>query len=352
MNTIIGPSLGYIHVHPFRILLLGDYHTPIDSKRPTMLTNRLPTTLNIISHLASRVPIHIFLEDSTFIRHTSETKRLCTEQRDKQCSATTCERLRLEDTSPNGSSNHPSTLRGLNEYLFMCGRDQRICPLNEESRVHRIDIRAQLFVQTSNGGIMQVTDDRSFTTSNVDIVCDSLRLLIHTRNAQSVALKSGVSPSVLNPVCLALHKWQKLRPSEYRSFQDWWYDRAIGIYDPRHRSPGFACSTDYANMWNDIHLTQGQRRSLLFTICTNAIMDAMCIASIMLNYILYARDPPLLVVYLGCAHAELTNDYFRIVHTSIPIEAIQNADHLTPVSKLIDFPAGKLDKFLQKEEQN
>jgi len=343
MNTIIGPSLGYIHFNPFRILILGDYHTPIGSQKDGVLSNRLPTMLNVLSELASHFAVHVFLEDSLIIRDTSETKRLFAKQHSKRCSANTCESLRLEDTSPNGSGTNPSTLRGLNEYLFMCGRNERICPLNSESYVHRIDIRAQLFVQTASGGVIQVTDDRCFNTVDAERVLTSLCQLVQTRNAHMVALKSHVALNVLDSVCQTLERWQKSTPIAYMAFKEWWCNRAIGVYDPRQQSLGFACSLDYSKMWQAV--PPEKRQTLLFTICTNAIMDAMCIASMMINHIECTSDHAQ-VVYVGCAHAELINDYFRVVHTSMPIEATQNADLLAHVYKMVDFPNGQLHEFM------
>ena len=165
-----------------------------------------------------------------------------------------------------------------------------------------------------------------------------------TREApQLVSLASGISLPVSKSACEELEKWYLHDAMAYSEFARWWKQKVIYTYDPRQRHADFAFSIDYNRMWN---YDGARSRQLLFTIITNALLDAVCISRMM--YVQHFEN--LCLVYAGCAHAEIVNFYFSTVHASKPVEALQNADRLTTsVTKIIDFPHGTFKKMIQRK---
>ena len=148
MSEIVGPSIGFgFFDTPFKALILGDYHTPVDDSTPED-----PRSILHLLRRWSEMPIDVYIEDVKYIGKTTDVEETYAHQRARACVNDTCRPIRIHETGLNGRNNQ-NTLRGVIEYLFTCGKDDRICPLAPRARVHRIDERAQLIVQKADGRI-------------------------------------------------------------------------------------------------------------------------------------------------------------------------------------------------------
>lgn len=336
-NTVFGPSLGFAFPS-LNLLVLGDYHTAEERLRP----GTPQTVLDLVRRLSESRPIDVFVEDARPLPHWStDMMRIYANQRRKNCSRDVCAPPDFAEAPPNGSGEQRSTLAGVNEYLFMCGRVDEMCPVMG-SKVHRVDIRPDLLIRKPDGSLHRVTDDRHFVAAEPREVQGFLgRLVDDPIDAAGLAAASGLSANVLAPVCSNLSAWRREHATQYEAFSAWWKEEALAVYDPRTNDPRLVSSPDYYEMW--VRLPD-RRRSLLFTIYTNALMDAMCISSMVLAGVGQSKRPA--VLYVGCAHAEVVSLYFRL-HAEC-VEAAQNCGRLRDgVQKFVEFPDGAIDAFVR-----
>lgn len=327
-----GPSMGYGFFETrFKLLILGDFHTPMET---TDLQNSI---FDFLSTSSRKHSLDIYLEDVPFIGKTTEMETLYRQQKELTCNEDVCHPLKIEQIDVNGTKKEKvSTLRGLVEYLFTCGRDDRICPLSK-TNVHRMDIRAQVLIKKANGEVVQVVDDRGFLLTPGNFTREMTKFKEITQ-PQVIALHTGVSYPLIKSACSILNA---LPAPVFQTLFRWWLDKIQNTYAPWVLDPSFVFSREYHRSW--AHQTdETSRRALLHLITTNAIMDLCCIAKMLANNVM--EHGKCSVVYSGCAHAECVADFFKSYGKHE--EALENKNKLQPVTKFVTFSENLRRAFL------
>jgi hypothetical protein len=327
LDSISGPSLAYgFFDTPFKLLILGDYHTGSD----------VNSFFSFLEKASQKHALDVYIEDVEFIGLTTDLANTFASQRAAKCTGATCSAWRADEMKVNGiQSMTKNTLRGAIEFLFMCGRDNHICPL-KRGNVYRIDLRPQLLVKKANGRVVQMIDDRTFTMSPDTFVRD-MGLFVTNRNPQFISVQTKLSFGLIKRVCQIMDGLFQQDPSAYGTLTRWWLEMIRTSYPPWILT-SHAFSAEYNGAWNYFANASTKRRDLLHLIATNALMDMTCIATMMRNGC--TTSGKFGVVYVGCAHAECIADFFRQFGPCE--EAIQNEFKLQPVHKIVQFPSTKL----------
>lgn len=332
MDSISGPSLGYgFFDTPFKLLILGDYHS-VGEDHSTSEHNCLFSFLQKASH---KNKIDVYIEDAEFVGYTTDLANTFKSQRDSKCDENGCSAWQSQEMERRVQASGKNTLRGAIEFLFMCGRDLRICPL-KRGVVHRVDLRPRLLVRKADGTVVQMIDDRTFYLTPSNFV-DRMQLFVTNSHPQLICMQTGVSFDVAKRVCTIMRELFEAQPEMYKVLTEWWSHMIRNEYPPWNRvSKSF--SQDYNDAWRHYHKQPDQRKNLLHLVTTNSLMDIACIATMLKNECM--SKGKFGVVYVGCAHAECIADFFR--RFGVCEEAVENAYKLRPVRKTIHFPSKSL----------
>jgi hypothetical protein len=283
----------------------------------------------------------VYLEDKEVIALTTDIVKTTKDQTSAKCQNEVCSRWTADEMITT-EVHRKNTLQVAIEFLFMCGRDQRICPL-KRGKVHRMDLRPQLVVKRADGSLVQMIDDRTFNIKPHTFT-HCMRLFVSHRNPQHIWRRTKLSFGLIKRVCEILDEFRASTPYMYRILSDWWMKMVRNEYPPWRRVSK-AFSEEYNDAWVHFDGQPTRRRDLLHLITTNALMDLTCIARMVQNNCLSPATYS--VVYVGCAHAECISDFF--LQFGPCDQAIENEFKLKPVQKQVSFGDGKLSKtFLPK----
>jgi len=177
LDSISGPSLAYgFFDTPFKLLILGDYHTASDSN----------SFFEFLERASQKRFIDVYIEDAEFVGSTTDLVDTFESQSGSKCDESGCSPWMAHEMESRVQASGTNTLRGAIEFLFMCGRDHRICPL-KRGAVHRVDLRPQLLVKKANGAVVQMIDDRTFKmTSRTFASC--MELFVTNKNPQYICI--------------------------------------------------------------------------------------------------------------------------------------------------------------------
>ena len=113
---IVGPSTGFVFSHPLRLVVFGDYHSPME-KKDVVSKN---TLANILSSISQTVPVHLYIEDVLDIGATTQMKQIYEVQKKENCDSNTCTKNTLHENNLNGIvKDKQSTLQGLKNFVYM-----------------------------------------------------------------------------------------------------------------------------------------------------------------------------------------------------------------------------------------
>lgn len=322
MSTVSGPSLGYgFFESPFKLLILGDYHT-------TSPENSLPSFLEKVS---AKHDIDVYIEDVEFIGITSDMANIFAQQRKANCKENVCSPLQSATIHPNGTrTGKENTLRGTIEFLFMCGKDDRICPL-KNGNVYRVDLRAQLLVNTG-GVITQFIDNRAFDVLPSTFV-EKMKRFATSCNSQFISIETQLPLALTKRVCQVLDELLKSLPKLHSVLLNWWVEMVETAYSPWLLNESFIFSEEYNAAWKSFGSSREKKKDLLHLISTNALMDLTTIAQMLRNDCMAPGKR--VIVYVGCAHAEIIADFFK--KFGICENAIENEFKLKPARKTVHF---------------
>lgn len=325
LESISGPSLGFgFFDTPFKLLILGDYHSGTD----------VNSLFEFLEKASQKHSLEVYIEDIEFVGLTTDLINTFRSQKDSKCDKNGCSPWKPHEMKAT-QSIEKNTLRSAIEFLFMCGRDNRICPL-KKGNVYRVDLRPQLIVKKANGMIVQMIDDRTFSITP-ETFADCMELFITHKNPQYISMRTRLSFPLIKRVCQILEELYTCNPSMYNTLSEWWLKMIHTEYPPWMRVSK-AFSEEYNDAWNYFSKESNQRLNLLHLITTNSLMDITCIATMLKNECMASGKVG--IVYVGCAHAECIADFFRQFGPCE--EAIQNEFRLRPVQKTIHFPSTKL----------
>lgn len=327
MVIIYGPSLGYIAKKGnVCILILGDKHTPLPE------TQNENTIHRFLQDLSRSTPLSLYIEDVPFIAPTTAMREVYEQQKNKVCTNDVCRPVQADEIDPNGAQGRKSTLQGLNEFLFTCERDSRICPLDKRSSVSRVDQRAQQIIIAQDERVVQVVDDRSFKFDENNCEASFVHLcnIVDHRQPQLAHYQTGISLPFLKVVCDSLNDVQG--NGLFDKLKSWWQKQVLNTYAPWKKNEDFMFSKEYNLSWTEF--PRG-RRALLHLIMTNALMDLYCVSKLIGDRRL--DDDGLTVVYLGCAHAESIASFFRYLNDFCMYPSKTNVTNFDDMEKYVEF---------------
>lgn len=332
LDSISGPSLGYgFFDTPFKLLILGDYHS----------TSKKNSLFEFLEKASQKNVIDVYIEDAEFVGSTTDLVNTFKSQRDSKCNEHGCSPWQSREMEAQVQAGGKNTLRGAIEFLFMCGRDHRICPL-KRGTVHRVDLRPRLLVKKANGTVVQMIDDRTFKITPHSFV-SCMELFVTNKNPQYICIQTGLSFAVIKRACTLIRELWETQPDMYKTLTEWWLHMIRNEYPPWIRvSKSF--SREYNNAWHHYQKEPDQRQNLLHLVTTNCLMDIACIATMLKNEC--TSKGKFGVVYAGCAHAECIADFFQLFGPCE--EAIENEYKLQPIRKEVHFPSKKLSSTFLK----
>jgi hypothetical protein len=326
LYKIVGPSLGYIFSDDvFDLLILGDYHTPVEKKDDCE-----ENILYFLKNATQKHDINIYIEDALYIGKTTDLETNYVRQKQIACDEDTCSPIKPDEVETNGQKG--TSLNGVNDFLMSCGRHDSMCPL-ERGRVHRIDIRAQTLVKV-NDKIIQILDDR-FVKTDPSTFVETMSLFVDNPNPQLIVLKTGLCCKVVKTVCDYV---KQLDQNVKEKLFGWWKRQLKESYSPWKLNESFIFSTDYNKMWKE---DQDRRHKLLSLIMTNSIMDLSTLCHMFMTGGFKSKS----IVYVGCAHAEMIASFVEYYFGTTPKTAVENEFCLNPVKKHVHFLPDDVQKF-------